>query len=68
MAVKIEIEVEIDENGEVQLTTHGIKGPTCERELEPILKNLGKVKASKRTKEFYERKAGIQGTQTTKTK
>ena len=54
MAIKIEIEVEILSDGSVKLTTHGLKGASCEEEIKPIQKSIGKVISSNKTKEYYE--------------
>jgi hypothetical protein len=55
MAVKIEIEVEIDENGEVKMKTHGLKGNECIDELKSFEKSLGKMKDTQKTSEYYEK-------------
>lgn len=54
MAVKYEIEVIIDEDGQVRLTTHGLKGAECEAETKSIERALGKVSKRTRTREYYE--------------
>ncbi len=59
MAVKLELSIEIDPDGTVEMTTRGFKGGECEDELKPIERALGKVTSRKRTREYYERtKAG----------
>ena len=55
MAVKIEIEVEIDENGEIKMKTHGLKGKKCIDELKYFEKSLGKIKETQKTGEYYEK-------------
>lgn len=55
MAVKIEIEVEIDENGEIKMKTHGLKGKKCMDELKSFEKSLGKMKDTQKTSEYYEK-------------
>lgn len=54
MAVKKQIIIEIDEDGELYLKTLGFKGAKCEEELKPIEKEIGRVKKRGRTKEYYE--------------
>lgn len=55
MAVKVQIEVVIDETGEVRLKTHGFKGDSCMTELKSMEKDLGPMKNTKKTSEFYEK-------------
>lgn len=55
MAVKVEIEVEIDENGEVRMKTHGFKGKSCVTELKSFEKGLGPITSSQKTSEYYEK-------------
>lgn len=66
MAIKYQIEIEISEDGQINLTTHGAKGPQCEEEIKPIEKALGKASQRKRTSEFYEKQNSTRRT-TTKT-
>ncbi|BDG09442.1 DUF2997 domain-containing protein [Anaeromyxobacter paludicola] len=54
MATKVEIEVEIDPQGNVKLTTRGLKGQSCLKQTEQLEKALGKVAAREKTREFYE--------------
>jgi hypothetical protein len=54
MAVKYEIEVIIDADGQVHMTTHGLKGAECEVETKSIEHALGKVSKRTRTREYYE--------------
>lgn len=59
MAVKIEIEVEIDENGEVKMKTHGLKGKRCVDELKSFEKGLGPMKDTQKTGEYYEKDSEV---------
>ena len=54
MAIKKQIVIEIEIDGELNLKTHGFKGAECEEELKPIEKEVGKVLKRNRTKEYYE--------------
>jgi len=51
---KEEIEVIISPQGDVQIVTHGIKGPRCEDVVKFLEEALGKVKNRYRTSEYYE--------------
>ena len=55
MAVKVEIEVTIDEDGEVKMETHGLKGKKCIDELNSFEKPLGTIKETQKTSEYYEK-------------
>ncbi len=55
MAVKVEIEVVIDEKGEVYLKTHGFKGNSCMTELKSLEKTMGPMSNTKKSSEFYEK-------------
>lgn len=65
MAERLEIEVVIGPDGEVRLTTHGLKGQACLEETRALEAALGKVKARTKTSEFYQGtatgKAGVKG-------
>lgn len=62
MATKVEIEVEIDPEGNVKLVTHGLKGQSCMKETEQVEKAVGKVASREKTREFYERASGTAST------
>lgn len=55
MAVKVEIEVVIDENGEIKMKTHGFKGKSCVDELKSFEKGLGPMSDVQKTSEYYEK-------------
>ena len=55
MAVKVQIDVTIDENGEIKMKTHGFKGKTCIEELKSFEKALGPMSDVKKSSEFYEK-------------
>ena len=55
MAIKVEIEIKIDENGEVKMKTRGLKGKKCIDELKSFEKSLGKIKETRKTSEYYEK-------------
>ena len=52
------ITANIDEEGNVTFEVKGIKGPGCERALEPFEK-LGQVVEERKTPEYYQAEAGI---------
>ena len=49
-----EIEIEIDEEGNIISEIHNIKGKACEVIEKLIAEELGTVKSSKPTKEYYQ--------------
>lgn len=51
---KTELEIIIDENGEVHLDIKGIKGKGCVAIAELIAKLLGEMKSKKHKPEYYE--------------
>ena len=53
-----EIVVNIDEQGNVSMEVKGIKGPGCEKVLEPF-ERLGEVFEEERTPEYYQREARV---------
>ncbi len=55
MAIKIQIEIKIEENGEIKMKTHGLKGKKCIDELKSFEKSLGKIKETQKTSEYYEK-------------
>lgn len=65
MAVKQELEIVIDAEGNLRIKTHGLKGGDCEEELKPLEKALGKVTERERTSEYYEKSANQQQKQKT---
>ena len=48
-----EISIEIDENGEIFIETHGIKGPVCIDQVENLLKDLAIVSEINKSDEYY---------------
>lgn len=50
-----EIEVTIDENGNVKMEVKGAKSETCRKLTQELEKGLGTVKERKLKPEFYER-------------
>ena len=52
---KGEIIVVIDSTGNVTLSVNGIKGKGCQDLTKRLEKSLGKVDATAKTKEYYER-------------
>ncbi len=66
MADKIELEVLISPEGEVSITTHGLKGETCLAETKDVEKALGKVKAREKTREAFEKAGATVGVRSRK--
>ncbi len=66
--MKYQIIIEIAEDGSIKLETKGMKGPTCDNELKPIIKELGEVKEQKKTSEYYEKSNVTTNKTTLKTK
>jgi hypothetical protein len=62
MAEKISVEVLISPEGEVKITTHGLRGQTCLEETESLEKAVGKVKSREKTREAYQTETTTQGT------
>ena len=62
MAVRRELEIVIGPDGEVVVTTRGFKGATCEAEVKPLEKALGKPAKRARTREYHERAQSTQKT------
>lgn len=54
MAVKKELHIEIDAEGNVKIKSHGFKGNECDQELKPIESALGKVVSTEKTSEFFQ--------------
>jgi hypothetical protein len=65
LAERLEIEVLITPDGEVKLTTRGLKGQACLEETRALEAALGRVKARTKTSEYYQgtstAKAGVKG-------
>ncbi|OGL47335.1 MAG: hypothetical protein A2161_02965 [Candidatus Schekmanbacteria bacterium RBG_13_48_7] len=61
MTKKSEIEVEINEKGEVQVHVKGIKGKKCMEYVEIFQKVLGIIKDQKTTSEYYEQDVHVTG-------
>lgn len=53
---KIELEIKIDNNGNVSYQVKGIKGKKCEEESKFLDEALGEVTKREYTHEFYEQK------------
>lgn len=54
-----DIEIIIDDNGEVIIDGEGFDGKGCEKALGEYLKALGKEKSSKKKAEFYQKNQQI---------
>ena len=54
-----EINIEIDENGEVIIDGEGFDGKGCEKALAEYLKAIGTEKSSKKKAEFYQKNQQI---------
>ena len=50
-----EMSAELRTDGNVNLETHGIKGPACTKLMEPMIQALGSVRTHENTPEYYER-------------
>lgn len=66
--MKYQIIIEIAADGIVKLESKGMKGPTCDQELDPIVENLGEVVEKKHTAEYYEKNNVTKNKTTVKTK
>jgi len=64
---QVDIEVEIDENGQVQVHVKGRKGKTCLEFKELIEQALGPVRSERLTQEYYE-KESVEVQQTVETR
>jgi hypothetical protein len=53
MSQKIQLEIEIDPDGNVRIETHGLKGTDCLAETESLEKALGQVGERTKTSEYY---------------
>jgi hypothetical protein len=61
MSRKIELEVEIDPDGNVRIETHGLEGEDCMLETESLERQLGRVSERTRTAEYYAKTSGAVG-------
>ncbi len=66
--MKYQIIIEIAEDGTVKLESKGMKGPTCDQELGPVVEKLGEVSEKKHTAEYYEKNNATKAKTTIKTK
>jgi hypothetical protein len=64
MADKIQLEIEIDPDGNVRIHTHGLKGEDCLEETASLERVLGTVAERRKTTEYYARSAARAGTRT----
>lgn len=55
MGVKYQVIVEIDPEGEIKVTSKGIKGSKCISEIKPLCERFGPIKDVQKTKEYYEK-------------
>jgi hypothetical protein len=62
MADKIQLEIEIDPDGNVRIETHGLKGEGCLEETESLERVLGTVAERHKTADYYVRSAVRAGT------
>lgn len=67
---KEELEVLIDETGNVTIHVHGIKGKSCVKNAEEIAKKVGRIVQQSFTSEYYDpgQKVGITGSTETRIK
>ncbi len=56
---KVELEIIIDENGEVLVDVKGMKGKKCEEISNYIEEALGEIKSKKKKPEYYEEEVKI---------
>ena len=61
-----ELEIIITPDGDVQITTIGIKGEACLEEVRPLQEALGYVKQRQLTSEFYQEEQEVEITGRTK--
>ncbi len=50
-----ELEINIGPDGEVEIVTHGFKGPECLEAVRPFENAIGEVRHRELTSEYYER-------------
>jgi len=55
MADKQEVELFISEEGELKVHIKGIKGPSCLKTLDGIIKEIGELKNKELSSEYYEK-------------
>ncbi len=67
---KEELEIFIDETGQITIHVHGIKGKSCVKNAEEIAHNVGQIVNQSFTSEYYDpgQKVGITGGTQTKIK
>lgn len=53
-----EIEIVVRPDGNVEIETHGFKGPSCLEAVKPFEDALGEVTHRELTSEYYERETG----------
>ena len=61
MSRKVELEVEIDPEGNVRIKTHGLEGEDCMLETESLERELGRVSERTRTAEYYAKTSASAG-------
>jgi DUF2997 family protein len=66
VATKIQLEIEIDPEGNVHVVTHGLHGESCVHETESLERALGTVRAREKTSEYYGTAAGVRSQTGTK--
>ncbi len=66
MAQKVELEVEISQDGEVSFTVKGLKGNGCMDLARQLEEALGEVQEKTRTPEYYETRQVLQTTKRTR--
>ena len=65
---KTELDIIIDENGEIHMDIKGTKGKTCIEIAEEIAQILGRIKTKKPKPEYYEDEVSIKKQIDTETK
>ncbi|MBF0301105.1 MAG: DUF2997 domain-containing protein [Oligoflexia bacterium] len=55
MGVKYQVIIEIDPQGDLKVTSKGIKGSKCITEIKPLCERFGKIKEIQKTQEYYEK-------------
>lgn len=56
-----EIEISIDEHGEIELETFGVRGPACQAIAEKVARLVGQIQKVEKKSEFYEQENHIVG-------
>lgn len=64
---KEELEILIDETGNITIHVHGVKGKSCVKNAEEVANNVGRVVNRSYTSEYYDpdQKVGITGSMQT---